>query len=513
MTSKCEYTSINLQHRVQAFQLSTMLSQVDAAEFEKLAFSQLRLDELVKDSEPLLLYVPKEWLHIRWDKLHDGYQYLGLQQPVVLTQTELPPPQPLQHGSLRILLTITQLENGNSSDDIIVGKFAERLNRLIPNREWLGIDLTVEREITARKLVDKIKTAEANGKAFHIWHHSGNFRLTPEGIALQLTDGELKPQALQSLVKRRENGETSRLRLFLLHTSSTSLSLLPALTNISVPYVIGLAMGPQSDVLLNGLYLRLLSKDVGTAVFLARLDSYISNRGGDEWTALEILSGTKPICLVADSWRNQFKETIQNNDLPRFLFLRANPVDVRQGMMLPLDREIKRIKEVLSYRRDEFKMRDEGALEIEDFSKFLLEMRPHLLHFSGHGTTRGSLLWETSDSTKTAIQPERIASMIARFEQIQCIILNACYTTQLADSLHFHGIVVIGMTDSVTDDTAVHFARGLYQALAHGETLAQAFDLARDEITLSGAVDETNIPQITDYEAAKRIRFFKKAVV
>lgn len=508
MTSNSTSTlNVNLQRQVRTDELANLFHGIQPKNFGHDAYRYLDLDEVVKDVDAVHLCVPEDWLHLRWDHVHDGYQYLGLQHPLTLILSQQPPPEPLNAGKLRVLFTSGILTQDNFDDEII-HEFTEHSNRLFVNHSEFVVDVTVEREVTGRKLIQQIQTSRDAGEPFHLWHHVGDVSVNPEGIALHLADGVLKPTALQAIVKQLESKGAPGCRVFVLHTSSHETTLLPSLSKLPFPCVIGLKMGSMSQILLRGLYMRLLSKDIGTAVFLAHLDCYIEDPKSSSWSTLELLCRTQPLRLVTESWKRSPSVLSSSDEKPRFMFLRANPIDSRH--MLPIDGEIKHIKNALAYRRGEFTMRDEGALEIHEFSKYLGEMRPHLLHFSGHGSDRGSLLWESGSGTKIFVQPDRIAPLLMDFTPpLQCVVLNACHSNSLADLLRGRGVVVIGMANTVTDPTAAHFARALYQALAHGNTLARAFDLARDEIHLIGASNEANIPQISDYDAAASIQFFK----
>ncbi len=501
---------INLQSQMNTAELHQLLSSQAAPEFGQRMYRLLNLDDVAKEAPALQFCVPEDWLSVRWDHLHDGYQYLALQQPLTLILSDQPPPQPLTRGTLRILFTSGILSQ-EIDDEAVLSAFAERANRFVAQGERKAIDITIEREVSRRKLREQIENAQSNKRPYHIWHHVGETRITPEGAELALADGKLKPSTLHSLLSPANNRESRGTRIFLLHTPSRAASLLPALSKVPAPCVLGLAMGAMSQTLLHGVYMRLLAKDLATAVFLAHLDCYIDNPQQPSWAALEMLCRIGPLRLVSENWLRSLTVFRPSSEIVRLLLLRANPVDSIH--MLPIDGELKQIKNALAHRQGEYMMRDEGALEIHEFGKYLLETNPHLLHFSGHGTTRGSLVWETSAGTKTFVQPERIVPMLVDYKPtLQCVILNACYSVGLANLLKSNGIVSVGMASSVTDLTAAHFARALYQALAHGETLARAFDLARDEIKLAGALNEVDIPQISDYEAAKQMRFFKPEV-
>jgi len=473
-------------------------------------YRRLQLHTSFPDTEPDLLeiYLSDKLLSIRFDLLHDGHQYVALYTPISLVLSDDPPPPPpaLIKRPLRILLTYGG-QTPETADDQVISQLRDRANAVAEMENRRAVELTILRQPSPRDLHDKIQQAYANHTPFHIWHHIGECRSSANGPILSLFDGDLKPSLLQKMFGLLQPFTDAGCRLFVLHTPSIGAPLLPLLGQFPVPCAIGLTMGDASGTLIRGLYMRLLTHDVTNAVFAARLDRYIEKYDDDSWSALEMLCRTHPPRIVDRSWNRAV--TRPSAEIPRLLFLRANPLDAQQGM-LPIDSEIKKIKRALEWREGEFDMHDEGALEMEDFSRHLLKNRPNLLHFSGHGSNRGSLLWERGDSTKVYMKPEQIAPIIADLDTVSCVILNACYSTTLADLLAERGIVVIGMSQSVSNESATHFARGFYQALAFGENVAHAFKFATHEIGLSGATDEAHIPQIKNSERASKLYFFEQ---
>src|SRR5215831_698836 len=58
---------------------------------------------------------------------------------------------------------------------------------------------------------------------------------------------------------------------------------------------------------------------------------------------------------------------------------------------------------------------------------------------------------------------------------VKVIVLNACYSDQLAGELLAHADCVVGMDSAVADRAARSFAIGFYGALGEHEPLATAF--------------------------------------
>jgi hypothetical protein len=68
--------------------------------------------------------------------------------------------------------------------------------------------------------------------------------------------------------------------------------------------------------------------------------------------------------------------------------------------------------------------------------------------------------------------------------RIECVVLNACYSDVQAEAIAKTIPCVIGMTDSVSDDAALQFAIGFYDALGAGRSIEEAFNFGRNAIAL-----------------------------
>ena len=77
----------------------------------------------------------------------------------------------------------------------------------------------------------------------------------------------------------------------------------------------------------------------------------------------------------------------------KILFLAANPLDTNP---LRLGEEAREIKEriQLSDLRNEFVFEQEHAVRVADLQRHLLHHQPHIVHFSGHGSTSGKIILE-----------------------------------------------------------------------------------------------------------------------
>ena len=70
--------------------------------------------------------------------------------------------------------------------------------------------------------------------------------------------------------------------------------------------------------------------------------------------------------------------------------------------------------------------------------------------------------------------------------QVNCVILNACYSETQAKTIAKHIPFVIGMNQAIGDEAAIAFSVGFYKALGAGRSVKEAYEFACVEIQLEG---------------------------
>ncbi len=163
----------------------------------------------------------------------------------------------------------------------------------------------------------------------------------------------------------------------------------------------------------------------------------------------------------------------------RILFMGANPSDQTQ---LQMAREVRDIEEglLMAQQRDRFDLEDKLAVRARDIIGHMLHYRPHIVHFSGHGSGEAGLAFETDQGRTQVVPTEPLAQMFGHFsDTVQCVLLNACYSEEQARAIVEHVPFVIGMDSAIPDKAALVFSVAFYKALASGENFVSAFELAR----------------------------------
>ncbi|MFL6263573.1 MAG: GUN4 domain-containing protein [Thermoanaerobaculia bacterium] len=212
------------------------------------------------------------------------------------------------------------------------------------------------------------------------------------------------------------------------------------------------------------------------------------------------------------------------------LLLSATPLGHPQ---LRIQAEEREIKEQL--RSDRVIIRTSTAARPRDIQRALLEVKPEIVHFSGHGGgtlnleidrdptqlaafasaasrqgTGGNgirdiktdvpnssghgggiygLVLEDDDGNPRLVSSEALANLFQMFTcryPIECVVLNACYSEVQAREIAKCVDYVIGMTGSISDKAAIEFSVGFYRGLSSGETYEFSYQLGCNAIQLVG---------------------------
>jgi hypothetical protein len=175
------------------------------------------------------------------------------------------------------------------------------------------------------------------------------------------------------------------------------------------------------------------------------------------------------------------------------LYLSANP---RQTEQLRVEAEAREIREELRKGvTPDIRIENRGATRARDISDALLNIRPRIVHFSGHGAADGRLYLERDGGHAHLVSPEALAALFREAsDYVKCVIVNACQTQTLAKAISDHIDYVIAMKDVVPDKAAIAFSIGFYQALAAGLEVAQAYRFGRTQIHLQLGNDFADLP-------------------
>lgn len=219
---------------------------------------------------------------------------------------------------------------------------------------------------------------------------------------------------------------------------------------------------------------------------------------------------------------------------PLVAFFTANPSSLGK---LDLDGEIQGIQaELKAMDRDVFRFIHHCDTKPADLQRVLLDERPTVVHFSGHGLGAGpwrrssrapgptrELVHEDDPSVRvpTGIMLQgdapseyklvsgealgHLSSTLGRHTKL--VVLNACHSVEQADALLEHVDFVVCIDGAVLDRAAKAFAVAFYRGLAAGRTVRVAFDLGVNALMLEGLELEVPRPQLRHRERADPRQF------
>jgi hypothetical protein len=212
------------------------------------------------------------------------------------------------------------------------------------------------------------------------------------------------------------------------------------------------------------------------------------------------------------------------------LFLASDPTNATRLRLGEEQREIQE-KLQLAKERDRFDLQTRLSVRPADLVQALLDIRPQVVHFSGHGEEReetrgrgegetrregekgergvklvqakgadvasgadaesaaegGAIYLEDARGQAQAVLAEALAALFKQFaDQVRCVVLNACYSEGQARAIARHIPYVVGMRRAIGDRAAIAFSIGFYQGLGAGRSVEEAYGLGCVVIQLQG---------------------------
>jgi hypothetical protein len=176
------------------------------------------------------------------------------------------------------------------------------------------------------------------------------------------------------------------------------------------------------------------------------------------------------------------------------LMLAANPKNTVSLRLQEEERDIKERLRLAGYGTEPIKIA--VAVRPRDIQQAILDFKPQIIHFSGHGANEDGLVFEDIDGTSKLISGDALADLFDLFsDRLECVVLNACYSEFQAEAIRQKIRYVIGMDRAIGDQAAIEFAVGFYAAIAANESYKFAFKLGCNAIHLAG-INEKGTPKL-----------------
>jgi hypothetical protein len=188
----------------------------------------------------------------------------------------------------------------------------------------------------------------------------------------------------------------------------------------------------------------------------------------------------------------------------KVLFLAANPAGTQP---LQLQEEIRQItaKVRAAEYRDSLELVSRWAVRPDDLLQALLEVKPHVVHFSGFGGSAAELILLDEQGNPKPVSKEALAHLFRILkDNVRVVVLNACDSCPQAEAIADTIDCTIGMNRPIGDEAAIVFAGSFYRALGFGRSVKEAFELGRAALLLEGIPEETT-PELlvrTDVDAS-----------
>lgn len=168
----------------------------------------------------------------------------------------------------------------------------------------------------------------------------------------------------------------------------------------------------------------------------------------------------------------------------RLLFLSANPWTTTRILV---DEEARNIFLSLEScpEGNTFDFVKYPAVRFEDLKQLLLKHRPHIVHFTGHGSRKGKMILHGALRRGRSVKTRELVELFRGFNNhVRVVVLNMCLSKKQAVALTKVIDYTIGINGLQRDQTAADFSAAFYLALATNRSVRQAFDLAVAELKL-----------------------------
>lgn len=167
---------------------------------------------------------------------------------------------------------------------------------------------------------------------------------------------------------------------------------------------------------------------------------------------------------------------------------------------LRVDAEVRYVQNEIrgSVFRDKIALELRPAADLSTILDGLNDLRPQIVHFSGHGGTGGIAGDDgaVEESEAQDIDYGLLRSALSSTDSPpRVLVLNACDTLDGADRLLDAVEVVVAMSDSITDIGATTFSARFYAAIGGGQSIASAVGQAKSAMK-AAMLHEEDLPTV-----------------
>ncbi|MEH6800467.1 MAG: CHAT domain-containing protein [Halopseudomonas sabulinigri] len=176
------------------------------------------------------------------------------------------------------------------------------------------------------------------------------------------------------------------------------------------------------------------------------------------------------------------------------LFMASDPgVD-----KLALDLEVRAISEKIraSEHRDAINFQSRWAVRPGDILQAINELRPTVVHFSGHGTSRDELVLQDDEGQPKYVSKEAIVNAIGfGSDSVKLVFFNTCFSFNQAQAAVQGVIAAIGMNENIGDKAARVFSSEFYSGIGFGHSIEKAFKQGKVALMMEDT-EQADIPEL-----------------
>lgn len=157
-----------------------------------------------------------------------------------------------------------------------------------------------------------------------------------------------------------------------------------------------------------------------------------------------------------------------------------------------LDKEANLIEEkrLQSKLRNLFEIKIVPAFKISDLMRVLVEFKPRIVVFCGHGAGTDGIICENEKGEIKLIPTVALGHLFETVSSyVECVVLNSCFSSIQATELVKHIPYVVGMDGAIGDEAGVGFSGGFHTGLFGGLDIPACYQLGKNAIELE------NIPE------------------
>lgn len=205
---------------------------------------------------------------------------------------------------------------------------------------------------------------------------------------------------------------------------------------------------------------------------------------------------------------NEIRKLKESKDKINILFIASNPDIIftdEQGKLkehqkLSLDKEARDIAESIqkSPDRDSINFVTKWATRTDDLFQYINEVNPTVIHFTGHGTEDGKLVFHDKYDNPKLVGIDAIIQMVNTItDDLRLVVFSNCYSSSIAEGVVEYVEATIGMNTSVREDVATIFAAQLYSSIGFGYSLDKSFKQAMARLSIEGIErQDADIPEL-----------------